>query len=446
MWGGRGRESPSGGSKLKMPPPRKYDPSKLTAPDVSTVDHAARLFKTGYTAELVGMHKTCTFVSGWNSAGVPSSSNVSPSPAGPVAVVGGGTSSGGEGGDVEEVAPPPPAATTKRKQAVVRLSAKRGSLTSLGALARASHLNGFKVVVSAADDAQCELFWCCRVLDLETLTKNLMDNYAKLRARTAAALANVTMAGGAAATTTARGGGSGGGAAQNGSKKTPAGGGGGVASALAALKLASTSSSASSLSSLATSEREPAGGCPKRLRLRVGKFPGMYDICAKVRFSQLMNQAAGLYPGAFAFWPVTLILPDQWGKVGEAFGATPTTKQAAAGAGAGAGAAAAADISKTREKTWFIVKPDKGSQGDGIFLTHSREDLDAKINKYPGSGFGSGGGGGGGIGSSGGGSGSMGGSRGGGSGGGGKGLSLAYNRSTPSLRCFNLLTTTKRPR
>ena len=99
-----------------------------------------------------------------------------------------------------------------------------------------------------------------------------------------------------------------------------------------------------------------SGRLPRRLRLRVAKFPGAHDVCGKVRFSRLMNRAAHLYPSAFAFWPRALILPDDWLKVGDAF----------------ADAAAAAS-------PWHIVKPDKGSQGAGIFLADAPLDLELRI-------------------------------------------------------------------
>jgi hypothetical protein len=115
----------------------------------------------------------------------------------------------------------------------------------------------------------------------------------------------------------------------------------------------------------------------------------MHEICAKVRFSQLMNQAAGLYPAAFAFWPPTLVLPEDWGKVGAAFGEAAKTRRGSGGGGGGgwrSGRAAemtapggTGGAGTGGKVEWFIVKPDKGSQGDGIFLTNSREDLESKI-------------------------------------------------------------------
>ena len=71
-----------------------------------------------------------------------------------------------------------------------------------------------------------------------------------------------------------------------------------------------------------------------------------------------MNRAARLYPSAFAFWPRALILPDDWLKVGDAF----------------ADAASSAS-------PWHIVKPDKGSQGAGIFLVDAPLDLELRIRR-----------------------------------------------------------------
>ena len=72
---------------------------------------------------------------------------------------------------------------------------------------------------------------------------------------------------------------------------------------------------------------DPTRPCPRRLRLRVAKFPGMNQICDKVRFARLMNQAAKLFPDAFEFWPTTVILPDDVAHVGEAMGGEPAGRR-----------------------------------------------------------------------------------------------------------------------
>jgi hypothetical protein len=83
-----------------------------------------------------------------------------------------------------------------------------------------------------------------------------------------------------------------------------------------------------------------------------------------------MNRAKALYPLDFAFWPDTLILPDDWLGVSDAFGESAEQKDPPL---------VAAVTKRRREKRWFICKPDRGSQGSGIFLTDSPTDLERKI-------------------------------------------------------------------
>jgi len=140
------------------------------APDVSTVDHAARLRKRYSDAE-VGIPKTCTRIA-WDDGASSSSSS---------------SSSSSDDGDGEPSTP-----TTRKTRAAARggfarvsLSAKRGALTSLGALARAAHLNGWKLVTHG-DDSACQLYWCCRARDLAELTEYMTSAHEQRVAKRAA--------------------------------------------------------------------------------------------------------------------------------------------------------------------------------------------------------------------------------------------------------------------
>ena len=125
-----------------------------TAPDVSTVAHAARLAKR-FPPEQLGLSKTCTRVD-W-----------------------------GDGADARADGDAD-ATLDHLSERVVRLSATRAALSSLGALARAAHLNGWRLVVGGADDEAAEIFWCCRVGDLDVLLRELRAKHTLVRERTRA--------------------------------------------------------------------------------------------------------------------------------------------------------------------------------------------------------------------------------------------------------------------
>lgn len=81
---------------------------------------------------------------------------------------------------------------------------------------------------------------------------------------------------------------------------------------------------------------------------KVNKFPGMYWICSKNNLFRVLDQMRALYPEEYDFYPRTWYLPEQLPLL-------------------------AHDIRKmnekrTKPKPTFIVKPDTGSQGEGIYL------------------------------------------------------------------------------
>ena len=339
--------APGASRKPRMSPSRKPKPRKnwpmRTAPDVSTVAHAARLAKR-FPPEQLGLSKTCTRVD-W-----------------------------GDGADARADGDAD-ATLDHLSERVVRLSATRAALSSLGALARAAHLNGWRLVVGGADDEAAEIFWCCRVGDLDVLLRELRAKHTLVRERTRAlSFKTAGWVNGERVPSTV---------VAPPRRPTPREANIGADPAdrrpvppedfdgdVAKWRAARRASAGTAPSPLGTAplslgtlpvpveDASSSGRLPRRLRLRVAKFPGAHDVCGKVRFSRLMNRAAHLYPSAFAFWPRALILPDDWLKVGDAF----------------ADAAAAAS-------PWHIVKPDKGSQGAGIFLVDAPLDLELRIRR-----------------------------------------------------------------
>eukprot|EP00659_Diplonema_papillatum_P015861 gene15861-24239_t len=85
---------------------------------------------------------------------------------------------------------------------------------------------------------------------------------------------------------------------------------------------------------------------------RVNKYPGMKDLCNKVLFTHHMNRMAGLFPDDFAFYPQTFCLPGDEDDISVLMPSMKKKKK---------------KVDKNRP-IW-IVKPSKGRQGTGIFLT-----------------------------------------------------------------------------
>ena len=78
----------------------------------------------------------------------------------------------------------------------------------------------------------------------------------------------------------------------------------------------------------------------------------MSDLCGKYALASLMNLYDGLFPGFAALMPRTWLLPDQ---AEEALALMP--------------------LKPSPGTPSLIVKPESGSQGDGIFLCRTRADL-----------------------------------------------------------------------
>ena len=90
-------------------------------------------------------------------------------------------------------------------------------------------------------------------------------------------------------------------------------------------------------------------------RQRVNMIPGMHDIAKKVSLARSLNRMRTLFPNDFNFYPRTWTLPSQL----DAFRAHCDE---------------AGERSRARPPT-YIVKPSGGSQGTGIYLVRSPEQL-----------------------------------------------------------------------
>ncbi|XP_038045726.1 tubulin polyglutamylase TTLL11-like [Patiria miniata] len=80
----------------------------------------------------------------------------------------------------------------------------------------------------------------------------------------------------------------------------------------------------------------------------VNKYPGLLELVRKAQLSKLLHQMQQLFPDEYNFYPRTWLLPEQY----HHFCADVASLQQ----------------QNPRAKPVFIVKPDEGSQGDGIYL------------------------------------------------------------------------------
>lgn len=86
---------------------------------------------------------------------------------------------------------------------------------------------------------------------------------------------------------------------------------------------------------------------------RINHFPGMSNVARKGRLAQNLDRMRRTFPSEYSFYPRTWVLPLEWGAFKAEFDANGKTTRT------------------------FILKPDSGCQGRGIFLTQDLERVDA---------------------------------------------------------------------
>lgn len=82
---------------------------------------------------------------------------------------------------------------------------------------------------------------------------------------------------------------------------------------------------------------------------RINHFPAMLEICRKDLLARNLNRMLKVFPKDYNFFPKTWCLPADLGD--------------------------ALNYSRIRKNKTFILKPDTGSQGKGIFITKSLKDI-----------------------------------------------------------------------
>ncbi|KAJ1473612.1 hypothetical protein T484DRAFT_1835408 [Baffinella frigidus] len=127
---------------------------------------------------------------------------------------------------------------------------------------------------------------------------------------------------------------------------------------------------------------------------RVSRIPGMHDLCRKVPFAVLMMRKSADDPEAFNFHPKTVILPQGAAiaggatamregvlKTGTAIPNLIRTVPAGHPAGLpGRGTGAATAMREGVFKTGTaILKPDDGTQGDGIYLVATMDEAKRRM-------------------------------------------------------------------
>lgn len=85
---------------------------------------------------------------------------------------------------------------------------------------------------------------------------------------------------------------------------------------------------------------------------RINHFPGMSNVARKGRLAQNLDRMRRNFPHEYSFYPRTWVLPVEWGAFKTEFDASGKTTRT------------------------FIIKPDSGCQGRGIFLTQDLDRVD----------------------------------------------------------------------
>ncbi|CAL8069670.1 unnamed protein product [Calicophoron daubneyi] len=82
---------------------------------------------------------------------------------------------------------------------------------------------------------------------------------------------------------------------------------------------------------------------------KINHFPGMSEICRKDSLARNFNRMSKAFPKEYNFFPKTWCLPSEWSEL--------------------------QNYARRRKSRTYILKPDTGCQGKGIFITRSAKDI-----------------------------------------------------------------------
>ncbi|KAL5011808.1 hypothetical protein ScPMuIL_010359 [Solemya velum] len=94
---------------------------------------------------------------------------------------------------------------------------------------------------------------------------------------------------------------------------------------------------------------------------KVSKFPGMHEICSKITLFRCLDRMRELFPDEYNFYPKSWYLPTQFHEF--AYEIKQHRNQ------------------RTRPKPTYIVKPDDGTQGEGIYLIRDPQEYIVQSNR-----------------------------------------------------------------
>ncbi|KAI1706363.1 tubulin-tyrosine ligase family domain-containing protein [Ditylenchus destructor] len=97
----------------------------------------------------------------------------------------------------------------------------------------------------------------------------------------------------------------------------------------------------------------------KNPEARVNKFPGMTELAKKVSLTQAIRSMKELFPWEYEFYPQSFVLPAQLDEFRQQ----------------------SEQMNATGQKQYYIVKPDDGAQGTGIYLIKSSNELRSTSEK-----------------------------------------------------------------
>ncbi|CAI5456246.1 unnamed protein product [Caenorhabditis angaria] len=90
---------------------------------------------------------------------------------------------------------------------------------------------------------------------------------------------------------------------------------------------------------------------------KVNKFPGMTELAKKISLTHAISSMQKLFPDEYAFYPKSWFLPAHLNDFHAYFHGRNRKEN------------------REREEMWFIVKPDEGAQGTGIYLINNPDQI-----------------------------------------------------------------------